>query len=156
MSVVGTMPGAQAAPDFCPPAWHPKDWGGSALERTWIATVAHLRLSISGSTHRGFHWEVVDARTNEWIVWGPVRTDWSPQDARRQAEAAAARVLGHRTIENDVATKTGRRSIAAELKNIAYDIERVFGCEVGNTYDDLHPAQCLIDELTDIAERLKE
>ena len=53
--------------------------------------------------------------------------------------------------EDNVATKIGRRAIADELEGIANDVDQVMSCNWGTG-----AAQCLVDELTDIAERLRE
>ena len=55
----------------------------------------------------------------------------------------------------NVATKTGRRTIANELDLICDNLDLVFACDTG-TPRGQSPAQVLIDELQDIADRLRD
>ena len=55
----------------------------------------------------------------------------------------------------NVATKTGRRTIASELDLICDNLDLVFSCDSGTPRGE-SPAQVLIDELQDIADRLRD
>ena len=136
-------------------AWSPTDWGVRGRLKLWTAQIAHLRLRIEGDPSCRFEWQITHAETREIIK----RNNSSlacPLDAKRQVEMVAARVLGYRVLSDDVSTKVGRRTIAAELEDIVYDIDKAFGVDLPPMLGGAHPAQCLMDELTDIAERLKE
>lgn len=54
----------------------------------------------------------------------------------------------------NVATKAGRRAVADELSAIAETVDAVWSCETGTPRGE-SPAQVLVDELEELAERLR-
>ena len=56
--------------------------------------------------------------------------------------------------QENVATKTGRRSVGDELSEIAETVDVVFSCDLGTPRGE-SPAQVLVDELEELAERLR-
>lgn len=54
----------------------------------------------------------------------------------------------------NVATKAGRRAVADELSEIAATVDEVWSCET-NSPRGQSPAQVLVDELEELAERLR-
>lgn len=77
---------------------------------------------------------------------------FGPSRGRTPEEPRSA--TGLLPAEN-VATKTGRRTIAAELDLICDNLDLAFACDTGTPRGE-SPAQVLIDELQDIADRLRD
>ena len=57
---------------------------------------------------------------------------------------------------DNVGTKTGRRAISAVLEGMAADLDYAFGADCGRDENGDSIAQCMVEELNDLADRLRE